>query len=177
MKEHWKNSTCIQPENRKRVSDNDRNDSDCEVRLEIDEGNLNFSNNCDSTEPQERPDIDLYNQESSAQDYRESNKSFNGGGYPGNRGPSEYISPYHNKQPSRLRPILDALDHLSDTASDVAMSRVCDEDPVSEHHNNYTVRDPSHEPLRYGMLKSSVNSYATIVEQRDDNTTIQPSIT
>ncbi|TGO64930.1 hypothetical protein BOTNAR_0083g00130 [Botryotinia narcissicola] len=161
-KEHWKTSTCIQPENRKRVSDNDRNDSDCEVRLEIDEGNLN---NGDSTEPQERPDIDRYTQESSAQEYRGSNESFNGGGYPGNRGPSEYISPYHNKQPSRLGPILDAVDHPSDTASDVAMSRFRDEDPDSEYHNNYTVRDPSHEPLRYGMLKSSVNSYATIVEQ------------
>ncbi|TGO35655.1 hypothetical protein BHYA_0151g00140 [Botrytis hyacinthi] len=176
-KEHWKTSTCIQPENRERVPDSDWDDSDCEVRSEIDECSHDFSDNGDSMEPQERPDINLYTQESSAQYYRGSNESFSGGSYPGNRGPSEYISLYHNKQPSRLRPILDALDHPSDTASDVAMSRFRAKDPDSEHHNNYTVRDPSHEPLRYGMLESSVNSYAIILEQQDDHTTIPPSIT
>ncbi|KAF7916209.1 uncharacterized protein EAE98_010794 [Botrytis deweyae] len=146
-KEHWKTSTCIQPENRKRVPDV-------------------------STNPQERPNTNRYTQGPSTQDYYGSNESFSGGGYPGNRSPSEYISPYHHMQPSRLRPMLDALDHPSDTESDVAMSRFRAEDPDSEHHNNYTVRDPSHEPLRYGMLESSVNLYATIVEQRDDDTTI-----
>ncbi|KAF7892128.1 hypothetical protein EAF00_008430 [Botryotinia globosa] len=172
-----KDNTCIQPENRKRVPDSDFDNYDGEVRSEIDEHNFDFSDNGDSTEPQERPDTNLYIEESSAQDYRGGNESFSGRSYPGNRGLSEYISPYPNKQPSRLRPMLDALNNPSDTASDVAMSRFCAEDPDSEHHNNYTVRDPSHEPLRYGMLKSSVNSYARIVEQRDDNTTIQSSIT
>ncbi|TGO16924.1 hypothetical protein BTUL_0022g00250 [Botrytis tulipae] len=145
--------TCIQPENRKRVPDSDCDDSDCEVRSEIDERNHDFSDNGDSTEPQERPDINRYTQGSSAQDYRGSNESFDGGSY------------------------TEAVVALQDTASDVAMSRFHAEDPDSAHHNKYTVRDPSHEPLRYGMLKSSVNSYATIVEHRDDNTTIQPSIT
>lgn len=171
-KEYWKSSKDIRPENRKRAPVI----SGCKVRSEIDERNLDFSDNGDSTESQERPDINRCTQESSAQDYRGSNESFSVSSYPGNRDPSEYISPYHNKQPSRLRPILDALDHASDTASDVAMSRFRAEDPGSEHHNNCTVRDPSHELLRYENLKSSVDSYETIVEQRDDNTTIQPSV-
>ncbi|TGO29252.1 hypothetical protein BPAE_0017g00600 [Botrytis paeoniae] len=169
-REYWKTSSCIQPENRKQIPDIDYDDSDCEARSEVDE------DNGDSMKPQERAEMHRYAQGPSAQDYRGSNESFGGGSYLRNRSPSEYRSPYHNKQPPRLRPMLDTLDPPSDTESDIAMSRFCAEDPDSEHLNNYTLRDPSHEPLRYGMLKSSVDSYATIAEQGDDNTTTQPSV-
>ncbi|KAF5869229.1 putative transcription factor c2h2 protein [Botrytis fragariae] len=176
-KDHWKTSTCIQPKNRKRVPYSDYDDSDCEVRSEIDEDNLDCSNNGNSTEPQERPVMNLYAQGPRAQDYRGSNDSFSGGSYPRNRSPSEYRSPYQNKQSSRLRPMLDTLASPSDTELDIAMSRFRAEDPDSEHRNNYTIRDPSHETLRLGMLKSSVDSYITIAEQEDDDTTTQPSMT
>ncbi|TGO62375.1 hypothetical protein BCON_0020g00480 [Botryotinia convoluta] len=176
-REYWKTSPCIQPENRKQVPDSDYDDSDCEVQSEIDEDNLDCSDNGDSTEPQERPNTNRYAQGPSAQDYRGSNESFSGGSYPRNRGPSEYRSPYHSKQPPIFQLVSNRLDPSSDTESDVAMSRFRAEDPNSEHLNNYTLRDPSHEPLRYGMLKSSVDSYATIAEQGDDDTTTQPSMT
>ncbi|KAF7949984.1 hypothetical protein EAE96_007289 [Botrytis aclada] len=164
-KGYWKKSSCIKPENRKQAPDDNYDDSDCEARSEINEENGN------STELQERPDMHRYAQEPIAQDYRGSNESFSGGSYPRNRSPSEYRSPYPNKQSSRLSPMLETLDPPSHTEPNIPMSRFRDLDPDSEHHNNYTVRDPSHEALRYGMLKSSVDSCVTTMEQGDDDTT------
>ncbi|KAM0158251.1 hypothetical protein ACHAQE_005633 [Botrytis cinerea] len=175
-KEYWKTSSCILPENRKKVPDSDYGDSDCEVQSEIDEDNLDCSDNGDSTEPQERPDIDSYAQGPITRDYRDRNKSFSGS-YPGNRSPSEYRSPYHNMQPPRVRLMSDRLDSSSDTESDVAISRFLGENPDVEYYNNYTLRDPSHVPLRHGTLKSSIDSCATTVEQGDGDTTAQPSTT
>ncbi|KAF7891529.1 uncharacterized protein EAF02_001854 [Botrytis sinoallii] len=110
-KDHWKTSTCIQPENRKQVPDSDYDDSDCKVQSEIDEDHLSCPDNGNNTEPQERPNTNRYAQGPSTQDYRGSNESFSGDSYPRNRDPSEYISPYHNKKPQMFQLMSDRLIH------------------------------------------------------------------
>ncbi|TEY57554.1 hypothetical protein BOTCAL_0214g00170 [Botryotinia calthae] len=173
-KGYWKTSSCILPENRKKVPDSDYGDADCEVQSGIDEDDTDCSDNGDSTGPHERPDINTYAQGTSTQGYRGRNESFSGS-YPGNRSQSEYRSPYQDKQVPTFPLMSDRLDPSSDT--DVAMSRFCAEGPDSEYHNNYTLRDPSLVPLRHATLKSSINSFATTVEQKNDDTTTQPSTT